>query len=112
MKLTGIQELIISGKTFALVGFAIKAGKTISGFEAVKKVLLQDKIALVLLNHQISENSVKKILRLANKNKVPVITTDEKTDWKRGWGIENHNIMGILKGEFGKNILENLKQEH
>ena len=107
-----IQNITPDQKMTSMVGFALKSGKFVAGYEAIRNELIRHRLSLILINNDISENTQKKIYQLSRKTNVPVFKTTSGTIWKESWGIENKKILGVLKGEIGSNILKILKQEH
>jgi ribosomal protein L7Ae-like RNA K-turn-binding protein len=107
-----IQNITPDQKMTSMVGFALKSGKFVAGYEAIRNELNRHRLSLILINNDISENTQKKIYQLSRKTNVPVFKTTSGTIWKESWGIENKKILGVLKGEIGSNILKILKQEH
>jgi len=107
-----IQNVALDQKLISLVGFALKSGKYVTGYEAIRNELIRNRVSLILINNQISENTQKKVIYLSRKTNVPVFKTASDIIWKESWGIENKKILGILKGEIGSNILQILKREH
>jgi ribosomal protein L7Ae-like RNA K-turn-binding protein len=107
-----IQNITPDQKLTSLIGFALKSGKFVTGFEAIRNELIRHRLSLILINKEISENTQKKVFHLSRKNNVPVFKTTSGTIWKESWGIENKKILGVLKGEIGSSILKILKQEH
>ena len=58
-KLINVDD--IDHQKVSLIGFAIKANQYVKGFEAVRRLVEKDKIAVVLVNSQISPNTLAKL---------------------------------------------------
>lgn len=95
--------------TAALVGFALKAHQMVRGFESVTRAMSKDQLAGILVNDQLSHNTLDRIEKYQKRNHLDIIKTGTATDWVRLWGIDSHKILGIMKGDLGRQIIKNFK---
>lgn len=94
-------------RTITMIGFALKSGQIIRGYEAVLQSAARESLSLILVETGISVNTVQKMNNALKYIKIPVFKTGPGIDWKILWGIETSRIMGILKGDLGRNIIKN-----
>jgi ribosomal protein L7Ae-like RNA K-turn-binding protein len=104
-----IRTIKLDDHSIALIGFAIKAGSIVKGFQALVRAIQANSIAVIILNSQISDNSLRKIKNKTRHKKIPMFKTESNVNWDILWGIRTHNILGILTGELGRNISEKFK---
>lgn len=71
----------LNAKVAAYIGFSIKAGKLIYGYE---NVIASKKVRLILCDTGISENSMKKVQRYADEVKINVITIEDLAEYFGG----------------------------
>ena len=99
------MEKTTKAKTF--IGFAIRTGKFTIGLNAIETLKRSN---LIICCNTISENSLKKAKKLANKFNCPLIqTVSEKLEditFK-----ENAKAMAVYDVKLAKAILENLDQD-
>ena len=105
-----IQNLTLDKKIIALVGFAIKSGQVVFGFESIRRLLVKNKLAFIMINNQISGNSYKKIFNLSKNKPILIIKTEANINWKKTWGIERQKILGIMNSTLGRTIIKNLRR--
>ena len=92
----------------ALVGFAIKSGQLVAGFEAVSRAVTRNKLEFVLINAHISPRSDRKMVNFLKEKKVPFFKTEPQYDWETLWKIDRWKIVGITRGNLGKSILQKI----
>jgi len=100
------MEAIIDDHSASLIGFALKSHQLSRGFGAVRKAVLQNKIAIVFVENSISGNSYNKLKYLLSQNKVPLIRTAASINWNALWGMHGSKIMGISKGNIGRVLMQ------
>jgi len=103
------MDVRIDQKLSALIGFARKARYTIAGFEAVRRAAKKGKLALVLVDQDISGNTLQKLYGVVKENRVPLIRIVTPQTWNELWGIKNQKVLGIAKGNFGRTIIQKIK---
>jgi ribosomal protein L7Ae-like RNA K-turn-binding protein len=90
-----------------MIGFGLKSGQIVRGYDAVVQSASRDMLSLIMLESNISANTMQKLTNALRRIKIPVVKTSPGIDWKILWGIETSRIMGILKGDLGRNIMKN-----
>ncbi len=95
--------------TAALIGFVIRSKQYVSGYEAVRQSTNKNKIDLILLNNDVSENTIKKVSNTTKHKNIYMVKTSQNTNWKQLWGFNHHKILGIIKGNLSSKIIENIK---
>lgn len=83
-----------------------KAGKIVSGMDAVSDELNRNKLKMIILAKDASEKTGKNIKFLAEKKKVPIIEIGTILENSKAIGKENRAIIGIKD----KNIAEGMKK--
>ncbi|HHY59962.1 MAG TPA: hypothetical protein GX504_05035 [Clostridia bacterium] len=98
-------------KIEALLGFAAKAGKVVSGEEAVKAKLRHGKIHLLLLAEDASGEVVKYFRYKSEEMGVPLICAGHKIEI--GWAIgkSRRAVVGITDPQFAKSILTRAREK-
>ena len=104
-----MRTITVEKNAATLIGFAIKARQCVRGFEAVRRAVEKNKVAIVLVNNQISQNSLRKVSHFLLRQNVPVIQTSGKTNWDDLWGVRGQKIIGIKKGNIGNTIIQKFK---
>jgi ribosomal protein L7Ae-like RNA K-turn-binding protein len=104
-----MKEVNLNQKSISLIGFAIKSGKTVSGFEAVRREIEKNKLNGVLIDSNLSKNSIKKLQLYLNKKKIPYFKNSDDTNWKKIWGVATHKIIGFKKSSISLEIVEKFK---
>ncbi|MBQ3265648.1 MAG: ribosomal L7Ae/L30e/S12e/Gadd45 family protein [Ruminococcus sp.] len=60
-------------RLLSFLGICKRAGRLISGADTVTKAVNEDKAVLVLYASDVSENSLKQVLRAAREHNIPVL---------------------------------------
>ena len=69
-------------KIAAYIGFSVKAGKIVYGYEGV--ITAGKKVRLILVSDALGENSLKKVLRGAERSGVKVMTLSNLAEYFGG----------------------------
>lgn len=108
----GTRFIKISDALASLLGFAKKSGALVSGFEAVRRAAVSGKLQFLLIDETLAENSRKKIVKLAERNELPLLVAgSDKTD-NRIEFVTGYKILGMQSGGLAKGFADKLKQEH
>lgn len=89
-----------------MLGLGAKAGKIVSGMDAVKDELERNKLKMILLAEDASEKTSENIKFLAEKKKVPVVVLGTIVQNSKAIGKENRAIIAIKD----KNIAEGIQK--
>ena len=106
-----ILEIQLYGKLIGIIGFARKSAAADIGFEAVRRSLLQGKAAFVLVDHSLTENSLKKIVAIAEHRQTPVFRVQKNQDGIDLVGISGYKMLSIHPGGLAKGFIDKLTQE-
>ncbi len=105
------KQIALNPRLVSLIGFAKKSRNLDSGFEAVRRGIVKKKIAVVLLDELLGESSLKKMLSLSRRNKIPAITVIKSDTTESLFEITGNKIIGFRHGSLAAGFLEKLKQE-
>ncbi len=97
-------------KTLSMLGLMIKAGKLISGEELVINNVRANKVELVLLATDASDNTKKKVndkCKTYNTKVLCLFTSDEMSN---AIGKDNRKVLGVLDKGFAKGFLSKLEK--
>ncbi len=93
-------------KVYGLLGLGARAGKIVSGMDAVKNDLNRNKVRMIIIAKDASEKTGNQIKFLASKKEVPVVVIGTILDNSKAIGKENRAIIGVKD----KNITEGIKK--
>lgn len=88
-----------------MLGFAQKSKKTVSGESAVKACLKKDKIYLLILAGDLSDNRKKHWEYLAQDLDIPVYTIENKLELGIALGQSPRSVIGITDRNLARTIL-------
>jgi ribosomal protein L7Ae-like RNA K-turn-binding protein len=102
-------------KINSYLGFAKRSGNLVAGYNACEMAMKRNKIKLLLVTEDVSDNSKKKFRKLAAERSIPLyifsITEDIPlyiSDEGKGiFGITDHNFAKIIELEMKKEAEEN-----
>lgn len=97
---------MLINKIYGLLGLCARAGKVVSGMDAVCDDLKRNKVKLIIVAEDASEKSVSNIKYLADKKNVEVVVIGSILENSRAIGKENRAIIGIKD----KNISNGIKK--
>ncbi len=103
-----IPRIHLDSDIIALIGFALKAGQVIRGFDAVCRMAEQKSLSVILLNAGISGNTEKKLIKILKSRAVPIFKTDENVNWEKRWGLDAQKVFGVLKGNLGSSVVNKI----
>ena len=92
----------------AHLGFAVKAGKLVSGTQGVEQALRAGKVKLVLLSSGASENTLKHFSDMASWRRVPCMRLEDHDELGLWIGRETHRIAGITDNGFAEAVKKDL----
>ncbi len=88
------------------MGLCARAGKVVSGMEAVCDDLKKNKVKLLIVAADASEKTIQEIRYLAEKKKVTILVLGTIAENSKAIGKENRAIIGIKD----KNISDGIKK--
>ena len=93
-------------KVYGLLGLCSKAGKIVSGMDAVSDEIKRNKIKLLIVAEDTSEKTLKNIKYLAEKKNVKFIVIGNIEDNSKAIGKENRAIIGIKDKNIADGIIK------
>ena len=95
-------------KVMSYLGFAAKAGKIVNGYNTCMFMMEKKKVKLVILANDLAENSIKKMISLAGRYRVPyrIFGTMERPfthDRNCGEGHLRYHRYKFRRGYFERN---------
>lgn len=97
---------MLINKVYGLLGLGAKAGKIVSGMDAVCEEVKKNKVKLLLIAEDASEKTISNIKYLAQRKKVPVLVLGTIGRNSKAIGKENRAIIGIKD----RNLSEGIKK--
>lgn len=97
---------MLINKVYGLLGLCARAGKIVSGMDAVSDEIKRNKIKLLIVAEDASAKTVSNIKYLAEKKKIPIIRIGTMENNSKAIGKENRAIIGIKD----KNIADGIKK--
>ena len=76
----------LNPKVSAYIGFSVKSGKIVYGYESV--IAAKKKVRLILRDASLSEHSAKKVERAASEANIKIITVDNLAEYFGGKEIK------------------------
>lgn len=95
-------------KVMSYLGFAAKAGKIVNGYNTCMFMMEKRKVRLVLLAADLAENSIKKMISLASKHRVPYRVFGAMEELSHMTGTAGKGIFAITDTNFAEVILKEI----
>lgn len=93
-----------------MIGLCMKAGQVVSGEFSVEAGLKKNKVKLVVIATDASDNTKKKFRNMCDYRQVPYFEYADKAVLGRTIGKETRASIGICDDSFAKSILEKLNK--
>ena len=98
-------------KIHSYLGFAVKAGKVVMGYNQCEMAIARGKIKLVIITNDVAENTKKKFAKIAKDNKVPIYVYGDSEEISLFCGSEMKNVFGIADKQFALVIEKEIQKE-
>jgi ribosomal protein L7Ae-like RNA K-turn-binding protein len=98
-------------RTYSMIGLASKAGKLVSGEDAVRNSIRSGKVKLTILAEDASDNTKKRFTNSAAFYNIALVTWGLKEDIGNSIGKSQRSVIGITDENFSKSIREKLEAE-
>jgi ribosomal protein L7Ae-like RNA K-turn-binding protein len=95
-----------------MLGLASKAGKLFSGEDVVRNAIRYNKVKLLIISQDASENTKKRFVNAAEYYKVPMKIWGDKEHLGSSIGKSNRSVVGIGDENFTKSIVALLNAEN
>ena len=106
-----LMVLLQRSKIESLLGFANKARKLVIGSEAVEQVIRRGKARFVLIAHDATENTRRKIQPLCERQRIPWKNYGQKIALGALLGKAEIAVLAIVDPMFAQNIAKVLQNE-
>lgn len=100
----------MQSKPLRLLGLARRSGNLVAGYNTCIHYLNKNKIKLLIIAEDASENTKDKFIQLAYSKKVNYIIWGKKEKLSHSVGMENRNVLGIIDENFASAIVSELKK--
>lgn len=98
-------------KTYSMISLANKAGKLVSGEDAVRNSIRSGKVKLAILAEDASDNTKKRFINSAAFYNIALVTWGLKEELGSCIGKSERSVMGITDENFSKSLKEKLAVE-
>jgi len=98
--------LIMSNKVFSMIGLACKAGKVVSGEDSIRNLMKNNKVKLIIIAEDASDNSIKRFVNASKYYGIQHIFLGDKDTLGKHIGKQNRAVIGITDDGFKNNILK------
>ncbi len=98
-------------KILTLLGFAQKSGNLLSGENTCELFIKKNKIKLIIISKEASDNSKNKFIGICDVKNIPVIVFGSKLELSKAIGKDNRAIIGIKDQSFANRILSLYRDE-
>ena len=98
-------------KIYGILGIAAKAGKIVSGFEAIEESVKKKKVNLIIVAKDTSEKTKKEMRFICDKYGITLIVFGKIKDNSHSIGKQNRAIIGICDQGLAKRFLELINEE-
>jgi ribosomal protein L7Ae-like RNA K-turn-binding protein len=98
-------------KVDSYLGFAAKSRNLVSGYQSCLHAIKQKKLKLLILSEDISENTLKKLSRLSEEDKIPLRIYGKSEELSKVTGSQERGIFGITDVNFADVILKEIDGE-
>lgn len=93
-------------KFLQFLGLTKKSGNLVEGYNKCEDILKRNKIFLIILSSDCSENTSDKFIRYCNNYKIPYIQAYTKEDLAIPLGKPEINVLGVTSEQMSKKLLE------
>jgi ribosomal protein L7Ae-like RNA K-turn-binding protein len=97
-------------KIHSYLGFAKRSGNLITGYNTCVSAINKKKLKLLILTSDISENTMKKMMKESEKNKVPYRVYGNADEISQITGCEGRGIFGITDENFSNIIAKEIDE--
>ena len=95
-----------------MLGLASKAGKLFSGEDVVRNAIKHNKLKLLIISQDASDNTKKRFVNAAKYYKLPIFVWGDKEQIGSSIGKSNRSVVGIGEDSFAKTIMAMLSAEN
>jgi ribosomal protein L7Ae-like RNA K-turn-binding protein len=99
-------------KIYSMLGLASKAGKLVSGEDAVRNSIRQGKVKLLIISEDAADNTKKRFLNASEFYKIPTVIWGNKEQLGFSIGKSDRSVIGIHDDNFKKSVLSLMETDH
>lgn len=92
-------------KFIQFLGLTKRAGKLLEGYNKCEDALKKNKIFLVILSLDVSENTLEKFLKHSNRCGVSIIQKYSKEELGSALGLEEIKILGVSDKKMSEKLI-------
>ncbi len=101
----------MQNKVLRFIGLATRSRNLISGYNTcIHYINKKNRIKLLIIAEDASENTKEKFIQLASSNQIKVIIWGSKEDLSHAMGMENRSVVGIINDNFASAIIAELEK--
>ena len=93
-------------KVYGLLGLCSRAGKIVSGMEAVSDEVRRNKVKLLIVSEDASKKTIENIKYLAEKKNVKMVVIGNIENNSKAIGKENRAIIGVKDKNIADGIIK------
>lgn len=98
-------------KAYSMISLANKAGKLVTGEDAVRNSIRSGKLKLTVVAEDASDNTKKRFSNSAAFYNIPYVTWGLKEELGKCIGKSERSVLGITDENFSKSLMEKLVAE-
>jgi ribosomal protein L7Ae-like RNA K-turn-binding protein len=106
------KKLVLDDAIGTLIGFGLKSRQIVTGFEGVRRALVRNTIAMLLIDSEISEHTKEKIMQLAKQQNIPLYLALPDKSGRRLFDIAGYKVLGLKHSGLVQGLKSKLKQEN
>lgn len=95
-------------KTRAMLGLCMKSGNCVSGDTQVESAIRKNRVKLVLVSSEASENTVEKYTQLCEKKHIMIVNGPDKESLGTAIGKGNRTLVAITDTHWAKTMLDTM----
>ncbi len=95
----------MKNKFFQFLGLTKRAGKLLAGYNKCEDALKRNKIYLIIISKDASENTISKFIGYGEKYKIPVLQGCNKEDLGSALGVDEIKILCISDKNMSEKLL-------
>ena len=88
----------------SLLGLAQRAGRLVSGFDAVKRAVVRGRAHLVIISHDVSANTADRMRRIAAARGVPCVTWSDMNTLGKAIGQPDRAVIAIVDARMAEAV--------
>lgn len=93
-------------KIYGILGIAAKAGKIVSGFDAIQDATKRKQVTLIIVAKETSEKTQKEMRFICDKYGIPLVVFGNIEGNSHAIGKKNRALIGICDEGLAKKFLE------